>query len=195
MTEESATFRRKVGRSSRLYSRGCGRPGYSRRIRNQDAGTQVANAVELATGLAYKAVQSGAQVFTLIEFEDVILKHEKVAGVVLKNATISMADLPVDPFCVEARYVVDATGHPAEVVSVLQRKIKGFPIQKIGEGPLDVATSERQVVEKTGEIYPGVYVMGMSVCSAYLIPRMGPIFGGMLKSGKKAAELIAANLG
>jgi ribulose 1,5-bisphosphate synthetase/thiazole synthase len=30
----------------------------------------------------------------------------------------------------------------------------------------------------------------MSVCAVYNLPRMGPIFGGMLKSGKKVAELI-----
>ncbi len=164
-------------------------------IRTQEhRGMQVIDAVEFATGLGYRAVQSGAKVFTLLEFEDVILKDGKVSGVVLKNATISMANLPVDPFCVEAKCVIDATGHQAEVVAVLQRKIKDFPIREIGEGPLDVATSEQQVVEQTGEIYPGVYLTGMSVCSAYQIPRMGPIFGGMLKSGKKTAEQIAAAL-
>jgi len=34
----------------------------------------------------------------------------------------------------------------------------------------------------------------MSVCSAYGGPRMGPIFGGMLLSGKKAAEMICEKL-
>ncbi|MDK2876824.1 MAG: hypothetical protein PWQ22_1234, partial [Archaeoglobaceae archaeon] len=30
--------------------------------------------------------------------------------------------------------------------------------------------------------------------SVYNLPRMGPIFGGMLNSGKKVAEIIASDL-
>ncbi|HON77179.1 MAG TPA: ribose 1,5-bisphosphate isomerase, partial [Spirochaetota bacterium] len=45
-------------------------------------------------------------------------------------------------------------------------------------------------IENTREICPNVYVAGMSANAAFGGPRMGPIFGGMLLSGKKAAELI-----
>ena len=55
---------------------------------------------------------------------------------------------------------------------------------------MDVAQAEAGVVEKAGEIFPGLCVAGMSVCAIFGLPRMGPIFGGMLKSGKKVAELI-----
>jgi thiamine thiazole synthase len=37
-------------------------------------------------------------------------------------------------------------------------------------------------------------VVGMVANNAYGGPRMGPIFGGMLLSGKKAAEMIIEKL-
>ena len=61
--------------------------------------------------------------------------------------------------------------------------------------PLDADAGEKAIVENTREIYPGVYVAGMVCNAVYGAPRMGPIFGGMLLSGKKVAELIATDLG
>jgi len=34
----------------------------------------------------------------------------------------------------------------------------------------------------------------MSVTALYRFPRMGPVFGGMLLSGRRVAEIIAAKL-
>jgi ribulose 1,5-bisphosphate synthetase/thiazole synthase len=50
-------------------------------------------------------------------------------------------------------------------------------------------------VENTKEIYPGLFVSGMAANGVSGSFRMGPIFGGMLMSGKKAAELICEKLG
>jgi thiamine thiazole synthase len=60
----------------------------------------------------------------------------------------------------------------------------------IGERSLWAEKAERLTLENTKEICPGVFVAGMSANAAFGGPRMGPIFGGMLLSGKKAAELI-----
>ena len=48
---------------------------------------------------------------------------------------------------------------------------------------------EAEIVENTKEVYPGLLVAGMAANAAYGSPRMGAIFGGMLLSGKRAAEL------
>jgi ribulose 1,5-bisphosphate synthetase/thiazole synthase len=63
-----------------------------------------------------------------------------------------------------------------------------------GEGPMDASSGESFVVENVGEVFPGLWVAGMSVAATLGGPRMGPIFGGMLLSGKRAAELIESAL-
>jgi thiamine thiazole synthase len=150
----------------------------------------IADAIEFATALAYKAKQAGAEIFNLTEAEDIVLKDEIVQGVVVNNGAVRTLGLHVDPFCICAKYTIDTTGHPAELVGMLKkRKPELFP-QDLHEYFMNVEPSEAGVVEKTGEVFPGLFVAGMAVCDVYNLPRMGPIFGGMLKSGKKVAELI-----
>ena len=157
-------------------------------------GLIVADSVEFATTLCSKVIAAGAVIFNLMEIEDIVVKKNIVCGVVVNGTAIRLAKLHVDPFCISARFVIDSAGHPAELVALLKNRKEDFHIKKIGEGYMDVETSEAGVVVRTGEIFKGLYVAGMSVCSAYNLPRMGPIFGGMLKSGKKVAELINARL-
>jgi thiamine thiazole synthase len=89
---------------------------------------------------------------------------------------------------IESKLVVDATGHDAVVVRSLADRglveIKGF-------GPMWVEESEDAVVEHTKEVYPGLIVAGMAVATTFGLPRMGPAFGGMLLSGKRAAAIGA----
>ncbi len=59
-----------------------------------------------------------------------------------------------------------------------------------GEGPMDAEEGESSVVAGVAEVYPGLWISGMSVQAALGGPRMGPIFGGMLLSGRRAAALI-----
>jgi hypothetical protein len=64
----------------------------------------------------------------------------------------------------------------------------------IGERSLDVVSGEEEVVNGTKEIYPGLYVCGMAASAVSGTPRMGPIFGGMLLSGKRVSNLIIEKL-
>ena len=150
----------------------------------------LADAIEFATALGYRAKKAGAEIFNLTEAEDIILKTGAVEGVVVNSTHLRMAGLPVDPFCISSKYLIDATGHPAEVVNMLKKRRPDLFPKELMESFMDVEAAETGVVEKAGEIYPGLYVAGMSVCSAFNLCRMGPIFGGMLKSAKKVAELI-----
>jgi thiamine thiazole synthase len=52
---------------------------------------------------------------------------------------------------------------------------------------MDAEIGEMHTVQNTREVFPGLFVSGMAannVCGGY---RMGPVFGGMLLSGRKAA--------
>jgi len=49
--------------------------------------------------------------------------------------------------------------------------------------------AEEKIMENTREVYPGLIVAGMAANAVCGGPRMGPIFGGMLLSGKHAAEV------
>jgi thiamine thiazole synthase len=50
------------------------------------------------------------------------------------------------------------------------------------------------VVENTREIYPNCFVTGLAVAAVDGSPRMGPAFGSMLLSGRRAAELVRQKL-
>jgi len=151
------------------------------------------DAVELAAGLCLEAIRAGAALFNLMAVEDLCVRDRRVTGAVVNRATIA-GKLPVDPIVFSAKAVVDATGHEAVAVEALRKRglLDDRAAQPLGEGPMDAASGEAFVAENAGEVFPGLWIAGMSVCATLGGPRMGPIFGGMLLSGRRAAELIAA---
>jgi thiamine thiazole synthase len=156
-----------------------------------DPGLYVADGPHACSKLIASACEAGAKVINLTSVEDVVLdEKDRVAGVVINWTPVQA--LPrqitcVDPVAIEAKVVVDATGHDAAVARMLEtRGLLTVP----GNGAMNVRRSEDVVVERTGEVYPGLYVTGMSVASAFGLPRMGPTFGGMLLSGRRLAELL-----
>ncbi len=159
-------------------------------------GYYTAHSVEAVAALILGAVRSGAKIFNLICAEDVMVREGRITGLVLNWKAVEMANLHVDPLAVSSRYVIDATGHDAQVTSIVVRKLKAAIRTASGslegEKSMWAERGEEAILENTGEVYPGLYVAGMTanaVCGGH---RMGPIFGGMLLSGKKVAELILA---
>lgn len=161
-------------------------------------GYYTADAVEAVSSLCAAACRAGARVFNGISVEDLMVREGMVVGLVINWTAVELANLHVDPLAVRAKFIVDATGHPAEVVQVLQRKNRvnfQTPSGKFqGERSLWAEAAERSTVENTGEIYPGLYVAGMAVNATLGGYRMGPVFGGMLLSGEKTARLLLDRL-
>ncbi len=157
-------------------------------------GYYVADAIECVCGICLKAVKAGLKIFNLVSVEDLVVRENKVVGIVINWTAVEMASLHVDPLTIFSRFVVDSTGHPVEVVKVLERKMNvklNTPSGKIeGEKSLWAEVAESKTLENTKEVFPGLYVAGMSANATFGSYRMGPIFGGMLLSGKKVAELI-----
>ncbi len=156
-------------------------------------GLHVVGATELACALCLEALHAGAVLLNLTTLEDLCVRRDKVTGVVVNRTTISGA-LPVDPIVLEADIVIDGSGHEAVAVERLRAR-NLLPLQlpaRSCEGPMDAVAGEAFVVEHVAEVFPGLWVTGMAVCATFGGPRMGPIFGGMLLSGKKVAERILA---
>ncbi len=163
-----------------------------------EKGYHTADSVEAASTLISKAAQAGVKFFNCVSAEDVLMRPDRVIGLVLNWSPVEMAGLHVDPLAMRAKFVVDATGHAAEVVNVVQRKVPGklsTPTGKIeGEKSMWAEEAEKLTLDNTREVFPGLFIAGMSANAVFGGPRMGPIFGGMLLSGKKTAEMTAAAL-
>ncbi len=156
-----------------------------------------ADAIESVAKLCAAAVDAGARIFNTISVEDVLVSKNEVNGFVINWSTIEIAGLHVDPLTMRAHFCIDATGHAAEVCHIVRNKVGRL---KTPSGDLENERSmcadvgEKTVVENTKEVYPGLFVVGMGANAVFGAPRMGPIFGGMLLSGKKAAEDIIKRL-
>ena len=163
-----------------------------------DDGYYTADSIETISTIGSKAVKAGAKIFNCISVEDVMTDKGGVCGVVINWSAVEIANLHVDPLSVRSKFVVEATGHPLEVLHILENKVEGDLFTKtgkiMGEKSMNAEIGEKTVVENTREIFNNVYVVGMAVNAAFGTNRMGPIFGGMLLSGKKLADLLLERL-
>ncbi|MDI6917397.1 MAG: sulfide-dependent adenosine diphosphate thiazole synthase [Thermoplasmatales archaeon] len=162
------------------------------RVKDEGDGYFTADSVECVSKLCALAIDAGVKIFNSMSVEDVLIKNKRVNGFVINWSAVEIAKLHVDPLTVRAKYCIDATGHAAEVCRIVERKTGELKVK--GEKSMDAADGEKTVVENTKEACPGLYVAGMAANAVFGSPRMGPIFGGMLLSGKKAAEIIMKKL-
>ncbi len=152
-------------------------------------GYYVADAVEATSTLCSRTVKAGAKIFNLLSVEDVMIREDdRITGLVLNWSAVSLANLHVDPLAMRAKLLIDDTGHDAEVCRIVARKT-GAKLEIRGEKSMWAEVGEKAIVENTKQVCPGLLVAGMAANAVFGSPRMGPIFGGMLLSGKKAAEL------
>ncbi len=161
----------------------------------EERGYYVANSIEAVTKLAAHAVSVGAQIFNLMSVEDVLIKaSERVEGLVINWTAVEAAALHVDPLAIKSKLVIDCTGHPAEVCRIVERKLPEAELRVFGERSMWAERGEKMLLETTKEVYPGLLVAGMAANAVAGGPRMGPIFGGMLLSGAKAAEIALTKM-
>jgi thiamine thiazole synthase len=162
-------------------------------------GYYLADSLEAVATICSKAIKVGASIFNLISIEDVMIREDdRVTGLVLNWSAVTLAGLHVDPLSMRAGVVIDATGHASEICQIIVRKIgdrlKTKEGKVSGEKPMWAEIGEREILDNTQEVYPGLIVAGMAANAVFGAPRMGPIFGGMLLSGKRAAQVALETL-
>jgi thiamine thiazole synthase len=166
--------------------------GFNIKYKKDKAGL-TASSIEAVGKLVAGCCDSGCKIFNTISIEDVMIREDRITGAVINWSAVEIAGLHVDPVAVKSKALIDATGHALEICRIVESKTGKLntPTGKIlGEKSMWAEKAESLVVENTKEIYPGLYVCGMAANAAFGAPRMGPVFGGMLLSGKKVAEII-----
>ncbi len=158
-----------------------------------EPGYYVASSVESVAKLTAAACDAGAEFFNLTSVEDVVIKGDgRVSGLVITSTPVEMTGLHVDPLTLSAKVTIDATGHDAVVAHCIKKKKGDITIH--GESFMWAERAETNILDHTREIFPGVIACGMAANAVAGEARMGAVFGGMLLSGEKAAQIAQDQL-
>ncbi|MEG1607888.1 MAG: sulfide-dependent adenosine diphosphate thiazole synthase [Mucinivorans sp.] len=163
-----------------------------------DGQVYILDSVHATSALIYAATKAGVTIFNCYSVEDVVFKGDAVVGLVVNWAPVMREGMHVDPLMIMSKTVLEGTGHDCMVARLVAAKnnVKlNTPTGGVsGERSLDIEKAEPMTVINTKEVYPGLFVSGMAANGVSGAPRMGPIFGGMLLSGRRAAELMIAKI-
>jgi thiazole biosynthesis enzyme len=162
-------------------------------------GYYTADALEAVSTICSRAIKAGAKIFNSISVEDVMIRaDDRITGLVLNWSAVYLAGMHVDPLAIKSKVVIDATGHSTEICRIIENKIGARLMTTtggvVGEKSMWAELGEAEILDNTREVYPGLLVAGMAANAVFGSPRMGAVFGGMLLSGKRAAELALAML-
>ncbi len=168
------------------------------KTKRYEKGYYLADSIESVSTICSKSVKAGLKIFNLISAEDVMVRNKKVIGLVLNWTAVEVANLHVDPISMRAKFVVDATGHPAEIARIIEKKsgirLKTKTGKTMGEQSMWADVGEDTIVKNSKEVCSGLYACGMCANAVFGGPRMGPVFGGMLLAGEKVAKDLIRKL-
>ncbi len=93
----------------------------------------MANSVESVGKLNAGATSAGAEVFNLVNFEDVMIQeNDQITGIVTNWGPVAEKHLQVDPLMISTKLVIDVTGYDAAVSNTILQKIPNSKIGKLG---------------------------------------------------------------
>jgi thiamine thiazole synthase len=121
------------------------------RSRLWENGYYLADSIEATATLCAQALKAGAAVFNCMSAEDIMIRKNRVCGLVLNWTAVEMARLHVDPITMRASYVVDGTGHDAQIVRIAEKKsgirLKTKTGKAVGEGSMWAEIAETTTVK------------------------------------------------
>lgn len=101
--------------------------------REYHPGYYLTNSVESVGKLNAGATSVGAEVFNLVNFEDVMIReNDQITGIVLNWGPVAEKKLQVDPLMINTKLVIDVTEYDAAVYNTIFQKIPNSKIGKLG---------------------------------------------------------------
>jgi thiamine thiazole synthase len=133
-----------------------------------------------------------------MSIEDLMVRENGINGVVLNWSSVEMSGLHIDPLTIRSKAVIDATGHPLEIIKIVQDKMEA-PLNTetgkiMGEKSMWADRAEGKILDNVNEVYKEINVKKKKKNTEQRTQRMGPIFGGMLLSGEYVAKKVAEDL-